>query len=290
MRYGKPITEVITQRFSCRTYLEQPIAEEKRQKLAAHAASLSIGPLGTAARLQLIAASEEDRAVLRGLGTYGIIRGATGFLVGAVPDGPKNLEDYGYLLEDLILFATDLGLGTCWLGGTFNRSTFAARMELRPGELMPAVAAVGYVSDKRGFVDRMMRRGAGSSSRLPWEEIFFAGRFGVALTRKQSGAYTVPLEMLRLAPSASNKQPWRVIQDGAAWHFYLQRTPGYRQTHLVQIPDLQRTDMGIALSHFELTAREVGLEGHWALQEPPLEKPNPLTEYSVTWVCRTTST
>lgn len=289
MRYGKPITEVITQRFSCRTYLDQPITEEKRQRLADYAASLSVGPFGTPARLQLIAVTAEDRTALRGLGTYGIIRGAMDFLIGAVSDGSKNLEDYGYLLEDLILFATDLGLGTCWLGGTFSRNAFAARLELRPGELMPAVAAVGYVSDKRGFVDRMMRRGTGSSSRLPWEEIFFVGRFGVALTHKQAGAYAVPLEMLHLAPSASNKQPWRVVYDVAAVHFYLQRTPGYKQMHLVHIPDLQRTDMGIALSHFELTAREAGLEGHWALQEPPLEKPNPLTEYSATWVCGTTS-
>jgi len=287
MRYSRPIIEVITQRYSCRTYLDEPIEEEKRHKLSQHAASLTVGPFGTRARFQLISASEKDRSALSGLGTYGIIRGATGFLGGAVSAGPKNLEDYGYLLEDLILYATALGLGTCWLGGTFNRSAFAARMRIRPGELMPAVAAVGYVSDKRGFVDRMMRRGAGASTRLPWEEIFFEGHFGVVLSSEQAGIYAVPLEMLHMAPSASNKQPWRVIRDGEAWHFFLQRTPGYRQSRLVHIPDLQRTDIGIAMSHFELTTKEIGLDGHWTLQEPPLEKPGELVEYTATWVAAT---
>ena len=35
------------------------------------------------------------------------------------------------------------------------------------------------------------------------------------------------LEMVRRGPSASNKQPWRVVRAGERWHLYLQRTRGY---------------------------------------------------------------
>jgi nitroreductase len=68
---------------------------------------------------------------LKGLGTYGFIKGATGFIMGTVGHSEKNLEDYGYVMERAILFATDIGLGTCWFGGTFTRSRF----ELTANEL-----------------------------------------------------------------------------------------------------------------------------------------------------------
>ncbi len=78
---------------------------------------------------------------------------------------------------------------------------------------------------------------------------------------------------------------WRIIKEGSAWHFYLQRTPGYMtEEKLTQIADLQRMDMGIAISHFELTARELGLEGRWEMDEPEIEKADELTEYTASWV------
>ena len=93
--------------------------------------------------------------------------------------------------------------------------------------------------------------------------------------------------MVRLAPSASNKQPWRLIKVGAAWHFYLRRTPGYGSGIVARFlakNDLQRVDMGIAMCHWELTAQEAGLKGSWANQNPGLALPDALTEYIVSWM------
>jgi hypothetical protein len=42
--------------------------------------------------------------------------------------------------------------------------------------------------------------------------------------------------------------------------------------------------MGIAMCHFELTARDQGLDGKWVIQEPGIAKPDELTEYTVSWV------
>jgi hypothetical protein len=285
MQYSQPITDLIKRRYSCRTYLPIPMEEAKRQQLEAFISSTQAGPFGTRVRFQLLAATDEDRAALRGLGTYGFIQGATGFIIGTVQDGPRNLEDFGYCMEQVILFATDLGLGTCWLGGTFNRSTFAARAGLRAGEQMPAVTAVGYIASKPRLIERIIRRGAGSQNRYSWLQLFFRGRFGQPISAEDAGPYATALEMVRLAPSASNRQPWRIIQDGSAWHFYLQRTPGYRRgARLGQVPDLQRADMGIAMCHWELTAQETGLHGHWVIQEPAIGRPDNLTEYTASWL------
>ena len=286
MFYRRPVTEIIQQRYSCRTYLDKPIAEDKCQQLADFLFSLKCGPLGASARFALVAATEQDRNSLRGLGTYGFIQGATGFIVGAVQPTEKNLEDYGYLMERAILFATDVGLGTCWLGGTFTQSSFAKKISATRNEKMPAVTSIGYIADPDRSKDRI-RKSAGSDHRLPWENLFFHKRFGETLTRDEAGAFAVPLEMVRFGPSASNKQPWRIIQDGNAWHFYMQRTKGYGDGltfKLLRLADLQRVDMGIAMCHFELTAHELGLKGQWTIQEPEIEKPDRLTEYTISWI------
>jgi len=53
-----------------------------------------------------------------------------------VGPGAKNLEDYGYLMEAIILKATELNLGTCWLGGSFTQSNFARKINAADNEIV----------------------------------------------------------------------------------------------------------------------------------------------------------
>jgi hypothetical protein len=196
------------------------------------------------------------------LGTYGVIRGARSFLAGAVRRSVMDLEDFGFVFEAAVLQATELGLGTCWLGGTFRRSSFATALRLAEDELLPALSPVGYPAGRRNVLDVTFRAVARSATRKAWHELFFAGSFAQPLTPEEAGPYATPLEMVRLAPSASNRQPWRVVwdQEQGAFHFFLQRSRGYRVPGAV---DLQRVDMGIAICHFTLAAQEMGLRGRW---------------------------
>jgi nitroreductase len=285
MLNGQSIIEVIQTRYSCRTYQEIPIALPVQQQLADFVGTHAVGPMGTRVRLSLVAATEEDRKALKGLSTYGFIKGATGFILGAIPAGEMNQEDFGYVMEHAILYATSLGLGTCWLGGTFAKSRFAAKLELQRDELLPAVTATGYPAAKRRALESLIRQQANADRRLPWKRLFFDSAFGVPLDRDAAGAFTTVLEMVQIGPSASNKQPWRIVKDGELWHLYLQRTPGYakRNQALLDIADMQRIDMGIAMCHFALTAEELGLRGRWVAQEPAIEKPDTLTEYIASW-------
>jgi len=284
---NEPITAVIRKRFSCRTYLDQPIKEDKQRKLAEFLAASQTGPLGTRARFTLVAATEYDRQSLKGLGTYGFIRGATGFIVGAVEQGPKNLEDFGYLMEQAILFATGIGLGTCWLGGGFTKSSFARKISATSEEVVPAVTAIGHIADGSISGDWVRRR-VGATGRYSMDQLFFDQNFGQAITPDKAGVYAELLEMVRWAPSASNKQPWRIVRKEDRWHFYLQRTKGYGKGSLIfrllRLADLQRVDMGIAMCHFELAARELGLSGRWVADEPDIGGLGDNTEYTVSWV------
>ena len=284
---NKPITELIRQRFSCRRHPAQPIAAQTQQQLQEFMEILHTGPFGSHTRLVLIAASEADRQSLKGVGTYGFIKNPQGYIVGAMGPGEKNLEDFGYLMEFAILFATDLGLGTCWLGGSFTKSGFAKKIAVTAAESVPAVTSVGYVADN-SKAEYWIRRRAGGAMRLQAEQLFFDGQFGNPLKSSELGPYATLLDMVRWGPSASNKQPWRIVKQDNVWHFYLQRTPGYGSAgwlgRLIGVADVQRIDMGIAMCHFELSAMELELRGRWIVAEPELAKPDKHSEYTVSWV------
>jgi hypothetical protein len=283
--FSRPVTEIIKERFSCRIYREEPIRQDQQDQIKEYLAAIQYGPHGTPMRFDLVAATDEDRSSLNGLGTYGFIQGATGFILGAMSTHVMDLEDYGYILEKIILFMTDLGLGTCWLGGTFVKSNFAKKIILATEERMPAVISTGLIADLART--KQAQKMITNDNRLPWEQLFFNRGFGSILTEAAAGNFSLPLEMLRIGPSASNNQPWRIIKDNNAWHFYLQRTKGYLESFplkLLRLEDLQRVDMGIAMCHFDLTVKELGLAGKWEIDEPSIEKPDDMTEYTISWI------
>lgn len=280
------IDDLVKRRYSCRSFIERPIEAASRGALSEFLAAIGAGPFGSSTRFSLVAATERDRESLKGLGTYGTVKGATGFIVGAVEPGPGDMEDYGYCLEQAVLAATDLELGTCWLGGSFTKSSFARKIRATRNEVVPAVVAVGYPAD--GSRSTRIRRFAGSDRRLPRGRLFFEGSFEEPLDTSRALEYVDALDTVRWAPSATNKQPWRLVRSGETWYFYLQRTKGYGKGtatfSLLRLADLQRVDMGIAMCHFELAAREHGLAGRWVVEQPPLDAVSPGLEYTISWV------
>lgn len=287
MRYLSDPIETMRRRRSCRSYQEKPLDPDAASKLRGFLETLTEGPLGTKARFTLFAAEEGDASALKGLGAYGLIKHPQAFLAGASTQGPHALEDFGYLMERAVLEATSLGIDTCWLGGVFSKGRFAGRLSLREGEIMPAVVAAGYGVEGALDKDRV-RRMAGASSRLPAASLFFEGAFGIPIPGDLHAAYAEALERTRWAPSASNRQPWRVAHAGAAWHFYLERTPGYGKGSLIfrlfRVADLQRLDIGIAMCHFEGALRAQGLDGAWSVGDPGVPAPDRKVEYVATWV------
>ena len=85
--------------------------------------------------------------------------------------------------------------------------------------------------------------------------------------------------MVRWAPSATNKQPWRLVVDGNRIHFYEEKTKGYDRE---EIGDVQKIDLGIAMAHFEIGANETGQKGRFVQANPKLMLPEN-TEYITTF-------
>lgn len=286
MKYSKPVTDIISLRSSCRSYRDESLEERHRTMMEDMLKSEECGPFGGVPRFTLVASTSGDGDALKGLGTYGFIKNPAAFIVGAICTAPGSLEDYGYVMEKNILTATDLGIGSCWLGGSFTKSRFAERISPASGETVPAVVSLGYAMRSRSLMDSVVRFSAGSNHRKPWGEIFFHEKLSVPLSEIDAGEYAKPLEMLRRAPSASNKQPWRIIKapEGNTYHFFLERSSSYKiSLKLIRAADLQRVDMGIGMCHFELAARERGLRGTWGTTPPDHITIPGGAEYIATW-------
>ncbi|MBO7677409.1 MAG: hypothetical protein J6S49_07845, partial [Erysipelotrichaceae bacterium] len=79
------------------------------------------------------------------------------------------------------------------------------------------------------------------------------------------------LEAVRLAPSAVNKQPWRIIRQNNTFHFY--KKPEVRNEGII---DVQKIDIGIALCHFELVLKENGIDSKIVIEDPQISSPEKL--------------
>jgi len=263
--------ETMKKRISVRTYDGQPLKEADRQKLEGFLSDVP-NPFGARTRFALLSVDTAER-----IGTYGFISGAKQYIAGCVKQGGMSLEGYGYAMERIILFATEMGLGTCWLG-IFKRGPFGKAMQPE-GESMPAVAVVGYGAQKRSLMDRAVMASAAGRTRKPFETLFFEEDFSTPMDA--TGTLRECLEMVRIGPSASNKQPWRAIRQGGALHFYLAETKGYAGNKIADGP-LQRVDLGIAACHMETAAFALGLPGGFAVEDLKLSAPEGWS-YSFSW-------
>ena len=276
--FRRPITQVIKERISIRTYKSKPLEEKLKLDLATYLENLE-GPFKSKARYKLldIKVSEDNNIKL---GTYGIIKGVSSFIVSATKQEEMSLEELGYELEKFILYANSLGLGCCWLGGTFKKSQFAKAIELKSEEILPIITPIGYPDTKKNILASIIRGVAGSKNRKTWQELFFDGNFDKSLVEEETGVYRSALEMVRLAPSASNKQPWRIVKIQDRFDFYLCHNKGYAKALGF---DMQKIDMGIAMCHFDLTLKEAGIKGSFEKYKQGVEIDKSLMEYIISW-------
>lgn len=264
--FSRPMAELVRERRSCRSFA----ASAPELRLLAVLETFAAGvapPFGGRPRFGVIDNEKVRAESLFSAGSYGMIKGARFYLAVLVRRSePRRWEDAGFAMEAAVLRATDLGLGSCWIGGVFDRRRFGRSLGIQADEQLPAVIAVGLPAGQRTLRDRLVRWSAGGDRRKPASELFFAGGWDSVLTPDGAGSWAEALESLRLGPSTSNKQPWRLVRLGNAFHFFLSRDKAY--SAMMPLADLQRIDMGIAMCHFELAALERGLTGKWTVADP----------------------
>jgi hypothetical protein len=209
------------------------------------------------ARVELITDSP-DRIFDFILGSYGVIRNPTAALafIGDMRQ-PHVQETVGYTGEAVVLEATALGLGTCWVAGFFSPAAVTHRVKLAPYERVLAVSPLGYPLAEKTLAEKALMGFAHSRKRKPINELISG------LSEEHWPIWLKSaLEAARIAPSATNRQPWR---------FYIEKKSVTISIDLgkLDFKVSKRLDCGIAMLHLEVAALNSGIHGHWELQDTP---------------------
>ena len=266
------LMQIIRHRRSVRTFDGRALSQEDARQLLEYAAQAD-NPYGLPVTWKIMSAGKH------GLSSP-VITGTDAWIAGKMLRAPHAEEAFGYSMEKIVLYAEQMGIGTTIIAGTMNRSAFEEAVELAEGEVMPCVSPLGYPAKKMSLRETMMRKGVKADSRLSFEELFYEGSFGRPLTADAAGDLTDALEMVRWAPSAVNKQPWRIVIDAGKAHFYEKKSKGYVGRDGW---DLQKIDIGIAMCHFAAGAEESGKKAELVIEDPGLELSQD-TEYIATFI------
>jgi len=239
-------------RRSVRTFTEESVASEFIEKLSAYMKELD-NPFHIPIEFQILDAKEHKVS-------SPVLVGAQTYIVGKYQRQPNAELAFGYEFEKLMLCAVSLGLGTVWIAGTMDRKAFERAIEVKDGEVMPAITPIGYAANKKSIREGMMRKAIKADERMDFEKLFFDRNFEHPLKEADAGRFLLPLQMVRWAPSATNKQPYDREEIG----------------------DVQKIDLGIAMAHFEIAANETGQKGRFVQANPKLMLPEN-TEYITTF-------
>lgn len=246
----------IRQRVSVRSYGDRPVDPALLERLLALSATTShltdVPP-----RVALVSGMEQVRRILTTmLGSYGLIQNSPHLLAVVMPEESETARlDLGYVLEQVVLEATRLGLGTCWVTGSYDAQRAGDAVGLAPGEVAAAVCALGYPAQGRWgrFHNRTVRWLVSAHRRKPLTEIVFSRRWGARWSPEEADpALVAVLEYARLAPSAVNRQPWRFIAG-----------PDHVTLALTRAAPI---DGGIVMAHVALASAALGRAGQWVVR------------------------
>ena len=195
-----------------------------------------------------------------------VISGERDYVTAKVTAGPNADVAYGYSFEKFLLAVHKMGLGGVWIGGTMPREKFEAAAELKDGEIMPCISPIGYIASKMSIKESLMRKGVKADIRYNFEHLFFQEDFSTPLSEAQAKSLGLfdAFEAVRFAPSAVNKQPWRLVVSDNCVHFYEKKDRGYD----TGVYDVQKIDIGIAMYHFEEALRFEGKSPEFIILNP----------------------
>ncbi len=255
--------ELIKSRRSVRTFDGNPLTDEHKAKIAEFIGTIS-NPYDIPIEFVLL---EKEKYGL----SSPVISGESLYVAAKSKAVPHSEEAFGYAFEQLVIYAQSLGIGTTWIGGTMKREAFEKAIQLQDGERMYCISPLGYPAAKMSFKEKAMRTAIQADKRKNTNELFFENDFSSPLKECDEKLQNA-LEAVRLAPSAVNKQPWRIIRCGNDFHFYEKHSKGFISAQ----GDMQKIDMGIALFHFiDITGGKLGIS------EPNISAPTD-TEYIAT--------
>jgi len=151
------ILEAITKRISTRSFSSLTIPTEKQKLMIQYIKQQIKGPFGSIVNFNWVDMNHFSKAEVKKFGSFGIKNRSNFFVVGSVLFSDYNMEDFGYLLEKIVLYATHIDLSSSWLSPFFNHQAFSEIIGIDSTQSIPAIVMIGFPLEKISFSDKTMR-------------------------------------------------------------------------------------------------------------------------------------
>lgn len=196
--------QLLQSRHSVRSFLFDPISKEIVNKLRAEVTMTNTHEQGM--RFQIFT---DDPDPMNGFSkSYGAFINPRNYMAAVVDTAtPHAMERAGYFAEKFVIRAVELGLGTCFVGGTYSQQGVKAQM--RAGEKLLFIILFGYPSDKTRFLAKMMVKMVHAKKMTP--EQFFEPVSQLPFAIERFPMLKAGLEAVACAPSSLNKRPVRLF-------------------------------------------------------------------------------
>jgi nitroreductase len=274
--------DLMRARRSCRSFQTRKLADDNRNALMrsvrSHLQEPRIGD--SSVRFEYIAAPITVWPVVN----------ATEFLVAIVPKAYNRLAviNVGRSLQKVVMDATRMGLGTCWIGPGADHNSIIQHLGDRfdpETDHIICVCAVGYKSQYIPIFLRIFN--AQFHRRLPLSSLFFSDAefeqpldLDVAPFNRFGRNY----EICQWAPSSYNGQTTRCVGH-VDEHGELQRFDFYAATASRYYAPVA---LGIWCANWELGCEALEIAGHFTVLPPEkrhgVEPHDALPRYDVSWV------
>jgi len=242
----------LRQRQSIRSFSEKPIPEDLVKKLMAEITDINTHRAG----LHFSLVTDDSRPFEGFSASYGMLRGVRNFVACIVDSTVRNVWiEAGYAAQQFVMFAVELGLGTCYVGGTFKRD--AVNLQMRAGWKLPFVVAFGYPEEKEGMISKFAVKFLHRKKTSYID--FLADRSESALHFVNQNEWMKSgLEGLDSAPSSINRRPVRIAIENNTVKAYVEKPSA----------DML-IDLGIGLWNFESASGGFFEIGNPAVFVPP---------------------
>ena len=184
------LIQAMKERHSVRAYTKQRIEEEKRNKL-----NILIEECNEESGLHIQIRYDDPSGFDSMLAHYGKFRNVNNYIIMAGVESYNLQERCGYYGEKIVLKAQMMGLNTCWVALSFNKTN--VRKLIPDGEKLVLVIAIGY-----GETQGLPHKGKSLENVM-------------AIKGKMPDWFRRGAEAALLAPTAINQQKFKMgIKDG----------------------------------------------------------------------------
>lgn len=233
---------------------------------------------------------EEVYDKLKNIAGYNeIMIDAPHYLIFLSEEKDRYIENTGYAVQDIMLRAFELGVGSCWIT-IHDADLIKEKLNIKSEKKLTALIALGFDGSK----NKVVYENAGEynptkaqvsivednvSERLRISDVVYMNKWGENADPDEIANLGL-LEAFfyaRLAPSTKNRQPWRFIYDNGTVVLAVRKDPSINNYE-------EKIDTGIVMLYFKLIVDSTLFNIEWKFGKTDKEYEIP-SDYSNVAYC-----